>query len=470
MRELGICALLVAAAAPMGCAQLDPPAEVVLASATPEAFSRGGERPQMERWWLAFGDEGLTALIETALEASPSIRAAWDRLAAADALARRAGAARLPDVTLSADAARSVAVRGEPGGSVGLTLGASYEVDLWGRVAATVDSAIFDVEASRADLHTAAVTLSAEIAAAWFELVERKAQLALIARQIGTSQSQRELIELRFQIGEADAEDLLRQRQLVSALRGGRYDILARIEELENQLSVLAGRAPGTLAIEVPDRVGDPPPLPETGVPLAMIRARPDLVSALAAVRAVDRDLAAAIADKYPQVNITPSLSTSGTSAETFLSGWLFSLAAGIVAPVFDAGSREAEVDRQRALVSLAINEYETAALTAVAEIETALARELRQRQKIANLREQIALGRQILEGLSVRYTQGTANYLDVLSARDSLQDLERSLLIARRDLNLIHVELARSLAGGWVLDMPAPRVPVRTASGDTAS
>lgn len=454
------------------CTDLGPRAEVSLAAELPDAFARTGERAQLPRWWLAFGDAGMTAFIEEAMERSPTIRSAWDRLAAAGALARVAGAATGPDVTLSADGARQVRTEATDANDIGLRIAASYEVDLWGRVAATVDSARLDAEATRWDLYTASVTLSAEIAAAWVELTERRAQLALIDRQVRTSESQRELIELRFQVGEADAEDLLRQRQLVVALRGDRFPILARIEVLEHRLAVLAGLAPGTREIGAGAELGDPPPLPGTGAPLALIAARPDLQAALAGVRAVDRDVAAAIADQFPRLTLAPSLSAGGESVGTFFTSWLFSIAAGVVAPVFDSGSRTAEVERQRALLSLAINEYERTALAALAEVEDALAREARQRELIANLREQIALGAQILDGLSLRYTQGTANYLDVLSARDTLQDLERTLLAARRDLMVIHVDLARSLAGGWVPAAAAPRVPdapVGDAEGGTS-
>lgn len=461
-RRSGRTALAALAVALGGCAELEPLAGVALEADIPAEFARSGEMAPLPRWWLAFGDENLTAYIETALERSPTIRAAWDRLAAAGALARVTGAAALPDVTLTGDAARQVQVGAPDRDRFGLSVGASYEIDLWGRVAATVDSAILDAAATRWDLHAAAVTLSAEIASAWFELAERRAQLELIARQVRTTERQRELVELRFQIGDADLEDLLRQRQLVSSLRGDRYDILARIDVLEHRLAVLGGYAPGTIEIEAGAEVPEPPPLPETGPPLALIATRPDLQASLAALRAVDRDVAAAIADQFPRLSLEPSLSTSGAEVSTFLTDWLFSMAAGIVAPIFDAGGREAEVERQRALLSGAINDYEGTALAAIAEVEDALAREARQRARIANLREQIALGRQIIDGLNLRYTQGTANFLDVLSARDNLQDLDRALLAARRDLLLIHVELARSLAGGWLPVRPAPRVPIR--------
>jgi len=233
---------------------------------------------------------------------------------------------------------------------------------------------------------------------------------------------------------------------------------------LEHLLAILTGRAPGGLALPARAALQAPPPLPSTGLPSALIQRRPDVRSAYIAVGAANSRLAVAIAEQYPRIDLSASLSTVATAPGDLFSRWLASLAGQIVGPLIDSGRRAAEVERNRAVVSERLNAYEDAVLTALGEVEDALARERRQRDKVASLERQVALADQVIERLRNRYTQGATDYIDVLTALASQQSAARQLLTARRALIGFRIELARALAGGWELSPPPPRVLAEAA------
>ena len=455
-------ALLAASLALAACAGTE--GRIVPEAEMPAAFTASGEQAQPARWWRSFEDPELDRLVGAALAGNPSLRATWDRLAQARAVALREGAALGPEIDASADASTSWRRPGRDSDSLSLGLAARYEVDLWGRIRAATDAARLDAEAASADRDTAAITLVANLADAWYELVEQRGQLALLQEQIAVNEQVLELVTLRFRQGRAGAADVLRQRQLLEQTRGNTEDVSSRIAVLEHLLAILTGRAPGGLALPARAALQAPPPLPSTGLPSALIQRRPDVRSAYIAVGAANSRLAVAIAEQYPRIDLSASLSTVATAPGDLFSRWLASLAGQIVGPLIDSGRRAAEVERNRAVVSERLNAYEDAVLTALGEVEDALARERRQRDKVASLERQVALADQVIERLRNRYTQGATDYIDVLTALASQQSAARQLLTARRALIGFRIELARALAGGWELSPPPPRVLAEAA------
>ena len=424
----------------------------------PGAFSMTGTVPLTDRWWEMFADPDLDTLMDSALRDSLSLRATWDRLAQADAIARRDGAARLPAVNLdgSAEHTRGEDIATRRDYAVGIA--ASYELDLWGRVRSTAQAAQFDARAAAAALNTAAISLSAEVAGSWYQLVEQRGQLALLQRQASYNERVEELVTLRFRMGQAQAADVLRQRQLVEQTRGDSEDVRARIRVLEHQLAVLLGKAPGSVTFAARQSLDALPALPDTGLPLELIERRPDIRAAFYRVQAADARVATAIAERYPRIDLSAATNSLATSPGDLFSSWLANLAARLAVPLFDAGRRVAEVDRNRAVLSEQLNAYEDTVLLALQDVEDALAREDHQHKKIASLERRLQLADEVILRLRDRYIQGATDYLDILDTLVNQQDLARRLLTARRELLDFRIELARALAGGWDLQRPQPR------------
>ena len=426
--------------------------------AIPAQFSESGTSPLPDRWWESFDDPVLNGLIDQALTNNFDLKTAWDRLSQAEAEARSAGADLFPTLDAEVENSRNrfrEAGQTGNGHSYSLGLTASYELDLWGRIQSSRDAAAFDAEASKEDLRAAALTLSAQVAGLWYQIVEQYGQLDLIDAQIVTNKKVLELVTLQFRTGQVGIADMLQQRQLVESNQGEKTQALAQAKVLEHQLAILLGYLPQQNVAQPVAALINLPPMPQSGLPSELIQRRPDIRSAYFSVQAADRELAAAIADQFPQLSLTAGIYTTGVHTRDLFGNWLATLAANLVAPIVDGGLRKAEVDRTRAVAGEALHTYGQTILNALGEVENAMVQEQHRRDFIVSFDKQLTLAGQVIERVRDRYLQGTVDYQGVLDALLSQQTLQRSLLTANQDLVQDRIDLCRALGTGWTLEQP---------------
>jgi NodT family efflux transporter outer membrane factor (OMF) lipoprotein len=424
----------------------NPPAPVEL----PARFSADTENLQPEpadAWWTAFNDGELNRLIDSALDDNLGLRASYQRLLQARAVADRQGAGLLPslDATASAETRESDTTTTD---IFSAGLNASYELDLWGRVQSLTDAEELRAAASQADYQAAAVSLSGEIASTWFQLVEQRAQAVLAQTQLETNQNVLTVIESRFAMGQSGSADVLRQRQLVSASRERLGNVRGEISVLQNQLAVLLGESPGQASLPDDQSLPALPPLPRTGVPAELVQRRPDLQQARRLVQAADQDLAAAISNRFPRISIEASVSSQSNDASDLFDNWLATLAGNLLVPLVDGGERRADVRRSEAVLGALLQDYGQSVLTAIREVEDALAREQQQKQRLESLEEQIGYADTAYRQLRNQYLNGAVSYIEVLNALQETQDLQRTILNTRQQLLTTRVTLYRALAG----------------------
>lgn len=456
-RAMGFCLMVLIA----GCYPAKPATPKGAPVSIVKEFSQSGKTMVPDRWWLAMDDEKLTSLIDQSLGGNLELKAAWDRLDQAGAVARQAGAALQPSLNITGDASR----RRVSGKNIKTTylsdfslgLVASYEVDLWGRIRSTADAAGFDLQASRQDIDTTAVALSAEVANTWYRLTEQQAQLDLLDQQIETNKKYLELVTLRFQRGKAIAIDVVQQQQQLEATQGERKLTESQKKVLEHQLSILLGVSPGGKSKWDKGKLPELPALPDTGLPLKLLGRRPDVQAAHLRLAGANSRVAAAIADRFPRLGISVTAETSAEKVRNLFDNWLASLAANMVAPILDGDRRKSEVDRTRAVSSERLHAYGQVVLEAIKEVEDALVREQKQREYLASLKLQLDLSSKVIEQTRQRYARGAMDYLRVLDALQSHQRLERTYLLARRQLVEYRIALYRALAGGWDLQRSKP-------------
>ena len=401
-------------------------------------------------------------LIGDALGNNFDLLAARQRLFQAQALTRRSSADLYPQVDASAGYTKSRRrIDGESTTTTDnfLGLAASYEVDLWGRVRAEEDASRLDELGSAEDLQTAAHSIAAEVALTWFQLAEAYNQVDLLQQQKDINSLGLQLIQLRFNAGQVGIADVLQQRQLIESRSGEQAQQRATIRLLENQLAILCGKAPGQLKLPGQPELTDLPALPATGLPLDLLNMRPDVKSDYLQVLAADRRVAVAIADRYPRLSISADVNTSG-SAEDLFSNWFYSLAANLVGPLIDGGSRLAEVDRTTAVARERVYAYGQTILDAIGEVEDALKQELEQQKLLASLAIQLDLATKTVENVRNRYKQGAENYQRVLTALLSQQSLQRDVLSARQQLISFRISLYRALGG------PIPETMIAMPAG----
>ncbi len=447
----------------IGCAVKTPDQLAELPVILPERFSLQGQQYDGGDWWLALGDKPLEILIGRALSGNQGLKAYAERLVQAEALARKAGAELTPTLDLEGMAKSSRArTNGTTGTTDSLLLGlaASFEIDLWGRLRAREDAALLDVKASREDLRTGELSLVAQIAHVWYQLAASYGQLDLLLQQQKVNELGLELVQLRFNAGQIGIADLLQQRQLIESKNGELAQQRAAAKALENQLAVLAGVSPGKFEIPGRPELIELPPLPDPGVPADLLVRRPDVRSSYFALAAADRRAAAALADRYPRLSISADLNTSGAKAGDLFDNWLASLAANLVGPLFDGGSRQAEAERSLAATREKLHLFGEALLSAVEEVEDALVKEKEQRLLIRSLELQLDLADRTVSSLRDRYKQGTVDYQRILTALLSQQSLQRSLVTSRQQLIGYRIDLYRALGGSVPVGDPAVSLP----------
>ena len=437
----------------------DPVKNPAMPTEIPKSFSTTGTEPLPGNWWQAFEDNQLDTLIDQALANNFNLETAWDRLAQAQAVAKKSEAALWPQAELDAGFRRS---RQENQGLTNysnlysLGIAAGYEVDLWSRLKSSQKAAWLDVQAQHDAVNTAAITVTASIANTWYQLAEVKALVQIAREQIETNRQVLEIVTVKFRKGAASAADVLRQRQLVASTEA-MLIVAEETEELfQYQLSVLVGHHPELTWQQTSISLPDLPPLPRLGVPADVLWRRPDVRRDFRQLQAADQRLAAAVADQYPRISLAASVDTSAVSVHDLFDDWLANLAANAIQPLFDGARRKAEVQRQQAVVLERVHTWGQTILDALWDIEAALTQERQQTQLLDSLNLQIGLARETYQRNRERYIKGQANYIRVLESLQSLQALERNVVTAQRTLIGRRIDLYRSIAGSFDLPRPA--------------
>ncbi|MFO7715265.1 efflux transporter outer membrane subunit [Desulfosarcina sp.] len=440
------------------CSPFEPRLMPGAAGELPDAYSLYGQEPDLSSpWWVSVGAPELNRLILTALADNFTLKEAWARLQQARSLAIQAGAGLYPELeaTGSADYTRlrSENTSGSSAGrdSYALGLVSSYELDLWGRLRSQREAALFGVNAREDDLSTARVTLAAEVADRWVQIVSQRLQMQLLDKQLKNNLTFLELIELRFRKAMVSALDVYQQKQVVESVRARLPLVEAESQLLMHELAVLLGRPPradlGLIQTQIP--VVDQ--LPGLGLPADLLANRPDVRAAGSRLKAAEWQVAAARANRLPALRFSAGAQYGTSDMDLLFDTWLLNLAANLTAPIFDGGRRAAEVDRARAQADENLWTYRQTVLTAVKEVEDALESETRQREHIHGLESVMAAARRGLEEAIQRYRRGLSDYLPVLTQLIAVQDLERDLIRQREALVRYRIGLHRALGGGWI-------------------
>jgi len=462
-------ALLVAVALGVGtgcsphAVRQDPTPSVEAPASYGAASTRDatGAEASVDRWWTEFSDPQLDALVAQTLEGNLDLQASWLRLQQAEALAEQQGARFWPQVSLEAQ--RSVTrtdirdLTSQTTHNWQVSLPATFELDLWGRVASNVKAAELDASAARDDVSTIAITLSAQTTEQWFGVLELRERKRLLNEQVDINRKWLEVLEARFGYGRASALDVLQQREQIQGLEAQLLLVDAQEESALLRLTVLAGKLPGQATFGAGDRLPALPPLPSSGVPADLLDRRPDLQAARKRVEASDHRVAAAVADYLPTLRIGGNLLVSAMSLSEMFDMLISTAFVSLGVPILDGGNRAANIDRAELVVRAQLLSYTQTFLTAVQDVESALLLERQQQKNVEAVTRQLDLSRATLDAARIRYRDGGEDFLRVLVALQAVQRNEQSLVSAHRQLLSYRIQLYRALGGSWPQDLERP-------------
>ena len=454
-----------------GCSssQPVPPGLPEQALHLPERFSASGQAPMAQRWWQTFDNPALNVLVETALADSPDLQATYWRLQQADAAAAQARGGFWPRLTGSLENTEQRRASSNEfdfsgaeneGNSWSGSLAASYEVDLWGRVRSGARAAEAARLAQEQNFNTAALTLVAEVTSVWLQLQEQRGQQQLLQAQLETNRQSLRALELRFGSGVSAAADVLQQRQLVQQSIQELDQSRANAQVLLAQLAALLGTSVESLPQSVYADSGLPflPALPDTGIPSNLLLRRPDVQSAQRSLLQGHYLADQAWAQRLPTLSLSLFVNGGGLALVDITEDWLLNLSASLEGVIFDGGNLAAQKRQQDAVEQERWALFRNTVMQALSEVEQALVNEQAIRDRLQHLQVRSDLAGQIAVRQRRAYGQGSVDFLNVLSATNSQQSLERQLLTARRELLANRVTLYRALSGGVPLqDLPAP-------------
>jgi NodT family efflux transporter outer membrane factor (OMF) lipoprotein len=430
---------------------VDPPPEYL--------GDQTGDQPGLpvDQWWLSFHDERLNLLMTELFAQNLELTQSLARLEQVESLFRITRSAQSPQISAGASQGRSQ----QPGlnddfigNNQQLSLAAGYELDLWGKLAAQTKAASLELAASRQDVQTVYLGLSARLADLYFLAVEQRAQLALTEKSIASFADTVVRVESRYRVGLVPAVDMYQARQSLSGAQAARYLFEARLAEAEHAIAVLLGRYPERNPDGSLEQLPSAPDLFAVGIPADLISQRPDLQAALQRVEAADSRVAVAIADRFPSISLSGGYGSIRQDVTAgLIKGEFWSLLGNLAMPLVDGGRRRAEVDRQGAALREAVAAYQQKVLSAFQEVENALVNNFATGQRVEHLAETAQATGATLRLTTARYLAGLTDYLPVLTSQRTDFDVSNRLLAAQRQLLTDRISLARALGGSWMQD-----------------
>jgi NodT family efflux transporter outer membrane factor (OMF) lipoprotein len=425
-----------------------------------------GEAPPIVDWWRAFNDPVLDSLMVRARAANLDLRVGVGRVAEARALRAVAGGDFWPQVQGNGDFTRqeSQAFGDAPFNTWSAGLGATWELDLFGRVRRGKEAAEASFNAAIEDYRDVQVALLAEVAISYVTIRALQRRIEYAKGNVESQEETLEIVTARHDAGLVPLLDVSRARSNLANTEASIPLLKLNLASERNRLSVLLGLPPGE------ERLGLGPSGPIPGnpdstivmLPADLIRRRPD-------IRAAERQLAAqtarvgvATAELYPKFSLGGVLNVLSGDIDDLFSedalGW--SLTPGFSWNLFAGGKLRGQIRAEEARVDQALALYEKSILTALAEVESSIVALRQERIRRGRLEVAVEAAQESVELVRTQYIEGLTDFQSYLDAERVLFEQQDALAKSRGDVFNAYVGLNRALGGGWSPDEPEPDLP----------
>jgi outer membrane protein, multidrug efflux system len=422
------------------------------------------------KWWEQFGDPVLNDLVETALRDNRDLRVAAARVDQFIGALTATGSQLYPQIGYGADASRArasaIAAPPLPPGAnpyfslYNVSLGASWQTDLFGRVRRQTEAAQAQVYGSEQGRRGVVLTLVSGVAASYIVLRSLDRQLEIAQATARNFQGTLRIFELRFKAGIVAKTEVTQIRSQVQQALAAIPQFEQAIATQENLISILLGRNPGPIPRGKTIDQLVAPQLP-ADLPAALLLRRPDILQAEQNLVAANANIGAARALYYPNLSLTAALASTATVFSSLLSGPAAAglIGAGLAGPIFTFGGIEGQVASAEAGERAALAGYQQTVLNALRETNDALSGSQKRLEEFTVQRERVVALREFARLSRLRFDKGVSGYLEVLVAENELfaAEIASVNLQASRYAQLINVYQA--MGGGWV-DIAAASAP----------
>ena len=415
-------------------------------------------------WWELYRDPVLEKLIATALKQNYDVRIAMARVEEFRAFVGITTLGSIPQVAAGAGGTRSristVGPTPLPSSAAPVRntyiaqIDASYEIDLWRRIANLGAAARADLIASEFARDSTQITVIANVASAYFALRSLDRQLAVTQRTVAAREKFLELTRAQFKRGVVSGLDVNRAEASLATARAALPELTSLIAQTENQLQILLGENPASIVRNaVPDTQFFPlPPEVPAGLPSSLLERRPDVRQAENVLIGVNARLKAAKASLFPTISLTGSVGSQSAALSNLFSGpagtWAFGL--GLLQPIIDPNRNIYQVEAFTAREKAAILQYQQTVAQAFREVSDALAARQGFSESLRAQDEQVAALREANQRVLKRYAVGYSSYFEVIDADSALFIAELLRVQVYRNMLTSLVQLYKALGGGW--------------------
>ena len=422
-------------------------------------------------WWQLFKDQTLQNLVRTALKNNNDLQLAVARVAEARALLGLARSAQFPELNAGTRYRndRESETSFPPIEKFGVNpnfdlyradLDASFEVDLWGRLRRATEAARAELLANQENQRTVLMTLVADVAQNYFDLLELDREAEIDRRTLASRSASLDLVRRRYDDGLASELDLKRAEEEVASAAATVPDVERRIAQTENGLRIFLGENPGPIPRSASlDGEHVPPEIP-AGLPSALLEQRPDIRAAEEHLVAANARIGEAKAEFFPQISLTGIFGSASVSRSDFFTGPARMWSAGptVTLPIFNAGRLSSNLAATEAREQQSLIQYRHAIQQAFREVDDALVFHQKAREIRLQRERQVQAAEQALALANLRYVNGVSSYLDVLDTERQLFSAEINLATITRDQLSAVVQVYKALGGGWEAGLPAGR------------
>ncbi|MBN1840926.1 MAG: efflux transporter outer membrane subunit [Deltaproteobacteria bacterium] len=415
-----------------------------------------------DRWWEVFGKSELNQLVEEVIKNNLDIKKATARILEVRSQFVQARADRFPSLNIEGKGQRqrqpaTTSISGSSQKreteSYNLTLPASFELDLWGRLARGQEAARADLLQAEENRRTVAQTIVAETISLYFQIESLERRIQITEQSIEGFRRSQALVENLYERGLTSVLDLRQARRILAQAEALLPSLRQNHGTTQQKLAILLGRYPKTRPprVEPEEYLRRLAPVPP-GLPSELLLRRPDIRAAEANLRALNARVGVSKASRFPRIALTGSFGYSSDELNRLFQpeSELWNIALGVVQPLFDAGKLKAGQRAAEARYEQGLADYAKTVLTAFGEVEGAFLtrkEQLERRGRTLRFLEEARATQRVAEN---RYERGLVAYLTVLDAQQIRFEAEQSLVEV--DLAIINnrVTLHRALGGGW--------------------
>lgn len=406
------------------------------------------------QWWRQFGDPVLDNLIETALKENLDLKVAAARVDQYLGVLATTRSQYFPQISSNYTGSMQRQT-GLPNESHQVTLNASWELDLWGRIRRSNEAARAQIIGTEAGRRGVLMTLVANVASGYLTLRGLDRQLDVTRATADAYAESLKLFELRFQHGTVSQLEVSQAQSQYEAARQSIPNYESLIRQQENLISLLLGRTPGHIPRGKRLDELTLPGIP-AGLPSELLERRPDIIQAEQTLIAANAQIGVAKAAYFPKISLTGALGVlSSDITRLFVPGAdIWSAGGTIAAPLFNFGSTAGQVKQAESLQQQAMFQYRQTILTGFREVEDALIKTTKSREQLDVQKRQVASLTEYARISRLQFEAGTSNYLQVL-------DADRSLFAGRINFNQTNFDLLtaivavyKSIGGGWITEV----------------